>query len=60
MILEKVFELLESVGVHVGFTVLVPPTGQTIPGFSLKFVLNSKYSCSRSLIFNIGNLGQAI
>ena len=53
-------DVIESIGVHVGFTVLLPPSGQTIPGFSLKFVLNSKYSCSRSLIFNIGNLGQAI
>ena len=37
----------------------LPAAGEVIPGFSLKFNLNSIYSCSNDLTFNIGTLGIA-
>lgn len=52
-------DVIESIEVHAGFAAVLPPSKQDFPVFTLKFILNSKYSCGSSLIFNISELGQA-
>ena len=52
-------DVIKSIVVHSDISSILPSSGETIRGFRLTFVLNPKYSCSRSLIFNIHNLGNA-
>ena len=44
---------------NISAVIELPAAGEVIPGFSLKFNLNSIYSCSNDLTFNIGTLGIA-